>query len=177
MSETAPETVHFVKLSAGGDTWEKLLEDWERQALDLGEQFDRDVYPNSLFSPLLDANEKNAGIFALKSGNTFLAACQLNAAYLPGYAEPVLRMRHLTVCPTLDLSDDGGEAYGKALVDVFFEVVNLCMGEDGMSAKHIKFHLPSPSDRQFFAAVGRILQGRNVFGSVESKGAWLYISF
>lgn len=177
MSEQAAEIARLVKLSSNGDSWSDLLDDWERQATDLGENFDRDVYPNSLFSPLLNGGDKNAGIFALKSGGTFLAACQLNAAYLPNYTEPVLRMRHLTVCPTLDLSDDGGESYGRALVDVFFEVVNLCMEEGDMAAKHIKFHLPSPADRQFFAAVGRALQGKNVFGSVESKGAWLYISF
>lgn len=133
--------------------------------------------PAEIFRDLVERDAADAGVYALKSGQGYLAVCQLNSAWLPGYTEPVMRMRHLTVSPTLDLSDDTGTGYGAALVDVFYEVVNLCMTESDMAAKHIKFHLPSPADRTFFAAVGRELHSKNVFASVEARGAWLYISF
>ena len=170
-------TFEFVRLNDGPDSLTSLKDDWKRQAEDLGEAFYEDAYPEDIFQELIGRANTRAGVFALKEGDSYLAVCQLNSAYLPGYTEPVMRMRHLTVSPTLDLSEDSALRYGRVLVEVFSEVVNLCTAKGDMASKHMKFHLPSPADRTFFAAVGHALHGADVFTSVESRGAWLYISF
>lgn len=165
----------LVRLGSDGHSLEGLIENWRKQAESHGEEFDQSAYPVGLFEPLEAAGRPQAGVFALHYGGEYLAACQLNSAYIPGYQNRVMRLRHLTISPTLELTDQSVDQYGLVLFDVLSGVINLCLDNGPMRSPHLKFHLPSPADRQYFATIGRNLASRKVFASVEARGAWLYM--
>jgi len=168
----------FVRIGTHGHDWGNLSQDWRQPTENLNEQFvEEDQLRSEIFKPLVDRNDSRAGIFAIYENGTYHAVCQLNAAPLPGYTAPVMRMRHLTFSPHIDLSDEPIDTYVTALVNTFFEVVSLCKAEGSMKAQFLNFHLPSPSDRHLFTVAGNRFLAHNLFKSVEPKGAWLYIKF
>lgn len=167
----------FVRIGGEGDTWDDLCADWKSQTEALGRVFDEELQLEAdVLKPLVLRNALKAGLYALKGDGRYLAVCQINTVNIPGFKEPVMRIRFLTFAPSIDLGDVSIEAYVEVLIEMFFGVVNLCVSEGVMRAQHMHFHLPSPSDRQYFAAVGRNVAEQGTFKSVDSKGAWLYIT-
>lgn len=168
----------FVRIGTEGHEWEKLSSDWKAQTESLGEEFDEDyqLQPD-LFLPLIGRNDKKAGLYAIQDNDHYESICQINVAGIPSYTKPVMRVRHITFAPRIDLaSDEAIEAYSNALVETFYSVVKLSDEDGAMKAGHIHFHLPSPADRQFFTFMGQKFKDRELFADVASKGAWLYIT-
>lgn len=167
----------FVKIGSRGNSWNALEADWKAQTEALGETFDASIQlEEAVLRPLAERNSRKAGVFALHDERGFLMICQINTAGIPGYHEPVMRIRFLTFAPIIDLGDIPLEEYIDILVEGFVGVVNLCVSQGPMKSPRMHFHLPSPSDRQYFAAVGRNIAEGGAFKSIDSKGAWLYIS-
>jgi hypothetical protein len=98
----------------------------------------------------------------------------INHADIPGHDGPVLRVRHILLSPDFDLGDAGVSEYADALVGILMNVIAL--SENTLPARYIKFHARSPADMSFFAALGTALDSSGVFGKVEHKGTWLYIT-
>jgi hypothetical protein len=115
-----------------------------------------------------------AGAYALKVGGRYQAICQANSTRLPGYAGRVLRVRHIVLAPAFDFGDYSVKDYSRVLVSLFTCIYAL--SRKGLPSAHIKFHLASPADLQFFSMMGNALGKVDVFKSVEMKGAWLYIT-
>ena len=44
-----------------------------------------------------------------------------------------------------------------------------------LPAKHLKLHLQSPADREFFKEIEQHLNTSATFSAVKMHGAWLYI--
>lgn len=169
---------NFVRIGTEGHEWESLSDDWKAQTEAMGEEFDEgyQLQPD-LFLPLIGRNDKKAGLYAVRGDNHYESICQINVAGIPGYSKPVMRVRHVTFAPRIDLADDESvELYSSALVETFYAVVQLSDGDGPMKAGHIHFHLPSPADRQFFTFMGQKFKDRELFADVASKGAWLYIT-
>lgn len=168
----------FVRIGAGAHEWDSLSHDWKLQTEALGEAFDEDyqLQPD-LFLPLIGRNDKKAGLYAIRDNDHYESICQINVAGIPGYTKPVMRVRHVTFAPRIDLADDESvEVYSNALVETFGAVIQLSYDDGPMKAGHIHFHLPSPADRQFFTFLGQKFKDRELFADVASKGAWLYIT-
>lgn len=88
----------LVRLLKDDGTWTEFEADWKRQCEQLGEDFDS--YAGSTFSvisDLVEKEQKKAGVFGLKIGNSYSAMCQVNKAGLPKYDSPVLRTRYMTL--------------------------------------------------------------------------------
>ncbi len=66
------------------------------------------------------------------------------------------------------------EAYISIVVRMFTEIMTLSDGH--MQAPHVKFHLRSPADRQFFAAIGTDFENKKTYESVTMRGAWLFVT-
>lgn len=168
----------FVRIGEHPHDWNALVADWDWQTQQAGEVFDEEyqLLPD-IFRPLIARNDARAGLFAVYDNGHYDAICQINVASIPGYSEPVLRVRYVTFGPRIDLTnDESAQIYSSALVETFFSVITLASGASRMKAGHVHFHLPSPSDRQFFGFVGQKFRDRKLFELVESKGAWLYIT-
>lgn len=174
----------LVQLRTETNTWELLLEDWRRQC----ELFDEDItlYEDSPINVVRDLAEgplnPNAGAYALYDGERFSALCQANRTPLPGYTGQVLRVRMMYLCPELDLGDSEIDDYVTTLTQMFSGIVSLSSSVE-MAAPHIKFHLRSPADRQFFQVLSQVLSGDDsgvdrprVFANVQMRGSWLYIT-
>lgn len=168
----------FVRIGSAPHAWADLVQDWKSQTEGMGETFDEEyqLQPD-IFLPLIDRNDPKAGLFAVRDNDHYEAICQLNTTGLPGYNKPVLRLRHLTFAPRIDLANEESvDYYAGALVETFFAVVGLATTEGPMKAGYVHYHLPSPADRQFFGIMGQRFKDREIFNRVDSKGAWLYIT-
>ncbi|WP_439605455.1 hypothetical protein [Shinella sp.] len=168
-------TFSITRLLKNDGTWEAFRADWEAQCAAYDEDFS--TYAEGTFAVVKDLVETEgeaAGLFAVKVDNAHVSMCQLNKASIPGYTSPVLRVRFMTLSPDYDFGDKSVEDYASILVATFATV--LAVSNTVMEAKHIKFHLRSPADRQFFAMLGKGLNEEDMFHSVQVRGAWLYVT-
>ncbi|EJL23696.1 hypothetical protein [Novosphingobium sp. AP12] len=179
MSEFSFETI-----SEKDGSWQALCADWKNQCEEAGECYE-DYAPDSfgVLSKIADGSLVHADgpgtvtaaatLKHVESGQYYLA-CMLNLARLPRTDGMTLRVRHLLVSPSLDFGQASLKLYSQVLVHTLMGVVNT--SESSMGANNIRFHLRSPNDAEFFAAVGAALDGEKIFRSVEMKGSWLYIT-
>lgn len=169
--------MNLVQLFTKDGSWDRLRAQWTSQCQIFNEEFEN--YAAGTFGvlePLASGDNPEAGVFALELDSEFSAISQINCTALPGYSGPVLRLRFLTLAPKFDFDTHSITEYSNLLMYIFSTVISLSSQEGPMNAKHLKFHLPSPSDRSFFAAVVTPLSKSDVFESVQMKGNWLYIS-
>ncbi|WP_404289651.1 hypothetical protein ACD578_25635 [Microvirga sp. RSM25] len=165
----------YRKLSAQDGSWEALKAEWHGQCSSYGEDFDS--YAQGTFSvltPLAENSEPDAGVYAYLDGGKHAAIFQANCTPLPGYTGPVLRVRFMTLAPQYDFGDFGVDQYSDVLAGVF--ATSMALSDIDMKSQHLKFHLQSPADRQFFAMLEGPLGRTGIFESVQIRGAWLYIT-
>ncbi|UWQ83192.1 hypothetical protein [Leisingera caerulea] len=165
------------RVTAVNGSWQELMTDWEAQCAEYSENLsDYAIASLPVLAELATgAQLKNAGVYVLKDGANHLAACQANVAFLPGYTGQVLRIRHITLSPSYDFSDDIPlDNYANVLVSIFTGSVELALGE--MPAEHAKFHLRSPAEREFADRFVQALEGNSSFENVCLKGSWVYLS-
>jgi hypothetical protein len=171
------EEMNFTRLLEETGTWMSFENDWRAQCEALQEDFDGYAEATlSVVRDIIQVEKKKAGVFALQNDEKYLAMCQINRAALPGYDGPVLRVRFITFCPDVDLQDLPQNEYGRMLVSLLTEVLVLAKTDPEMGSRHIKFHLRSPADVQFFTALGQGLHDTKSFETVVTRGAWLYIT-
>lgn len=168
--------MEFKRISQENGLWQKLWASWDKICSSYDEDF-RDFAPSSLtvLQPLAESPQTDSsGVFALIESGETLAVCQLNVAWIKGYDSKVLRLRHLLLSPEFDFSDEITVArYVRILSEMFTGTVACANNE--MPAKHIKLHLQSPADREFFKEIEEYLTKAATFNSVKMRGAWLYI--
>lgn len=165
----------FTPISTADGSWDALIEDWRVQCEQCGEEFEgyAEATLRELEALAADGHPR-AGVYALKDGESFVAVCQANCVPLPGYDGPVLRIRFMTVAPKYDFGVYSIHEYATLLISLFVASIGLSVSD--RPANHLKFHLRSPADIQFFAALGSELSQRPVFTSVQTRGAWLYVT-
>lgn len=168
---------NFIRLLESDGTWDAFETDWRSQCDSLGEEFDS--YAEATFAVVRDLireENRTAGVFALQIDGVFVAMCQVNKAGLPRYDSPVMRVRFITLSPEYDLTDKQLGEYAEVLVSLLMQVLQLAYMDEELQCMHLKFHLRSPADIQFFAAFGAGLSEKNLFKSIKTAGAWLHIT-
>jgi hypothetical protein len=167
----------FIQLHKTDGSWARLKAGWKEQCNVVDEEFD--LYARGTFivlDELADKPERKAGIFAVQRGDEIPdVICQVNTTPLPGHPEPVLRVRMVTVCPSIDFGTFAESQYVETLADLFFGIVELSQ-EGALAASEFKLHLRSPEDFKFFRAVSRQLSKMTAFSKVTMHGAWLHVS-
>jgi hypothetical protein len=166
----------FIRLNAKLGSWNNFVEDWKQQCASLDEDFSTyELEPIGVVRDLAEGVcRSDAAAYALHDGSIFAAMCQINLTPLPGYNGDVLRVRMLYLSPHYEYGEYSLDDYSKLIIDIFYNIIKLSNG--AMPSRHIKFHLRSPADRQFFATFGNALDAAGVFASVAIHGAWLYIT-
>lgn len=167
----------FTRISAANGLLGKLWKDWDAQCAEFGEDFSE--YSTASMETLRSLAEEpevdSRGVFGVCKDDAILAVCQLNVALLPRYDGKVLRVRHITLAPEFDYSDTKEiDDYAAVLREILFGT--LMMADGAMTAPHMKFHLRSPNDREFFTNMRDYLTDHDSFELVEIKGSWLYMS-
>lgn len=174
MSQPTAPKFNILRTSDG--TWQAFLDEWKAECEAAGQDFEEyGVATLGELGRLADQGHERAEVFALKDNGKYVGVCQGNCTPLPGYSGKVLRIRFMTFSPEYDFGNKTVAEYASVLVGMFTATLNLSFA-GGMKAKHIKFHLRSPADIQFFAALGTQLNQSSLFEIVETKGAWLYIT-
>lgn len=159
-----------------GDGWDGLVAAWKAQCEALGEDFDGYASASlPVLEELAGKNDVSYTVFGLQdeSSGEFDAVCSVNWTHLPGYTGKVLRVRNLLFAPKFDFGEFEVSDYALVLTRVFARAVGLAIGL--MPSRHIKFHLRSPVERQFFALAGAQLDALDEFQAVNVRGAWLYV--
>ena len=165
----------LVPVCAKDGTWAALRADWHQQCAVFGEDLDNyAVGAFSILEPLAMDGHPKAEVYALHNGQDYDAVCQVNRTRLPDYDGHVLRVRFMTFAPKYDFGILSVDDYAKLLVNLFFGVLDLSLRK--LSARHLKFHLRSPADSQFFAALRAPLTKHKAFELVEVRGMWLYVT-
>lgn len=166
----------LAKLRASDGSWNEFEADWKAQCETFGEDFSQYAIGSIPVLKEVAADDRDdVGIYALRSEEGgFAAVAQVNSTLLPGYDGKVLRVRHMLLSPTLDYGELLLETYSSVLSRMFAQTVNLAFRS--MPAEHVKFHLRSPADRQFFSTVLETLKEFDIFSSVAMRGSWLYLS-
>ncbi|MFG1317699.1 hypothetical protein [Xanthobacter autotrophicus] len=164
----------LTRLCVADGSWEVFEADWSRQCAEFDETLDSFAPAHVPMLKAAATKEPKSGAFALPFDDHHAAACQLNCTPLPGYDGPVLRLRFLTLSPRYDLGNTERETYREILVRLLQGVLDV--SDTLWPARHVKFHLASPADKDFFEEVGKPLDASGVFENVGVKGSWLYIS-
>lgn len=166
----------LVKLTVKDGSWPKLEDQWRTLCTEFDEDFKTyalDAMP--VLQELAANHQKDAGVYALvRDGGEIDAVCQAHATHLPGYTGKVLRVRHLLLSPYFDFGDYPIEQYVEVLSRMFGFTVKL--GVSSLRSEHVKFHLRSPADRQFFEASLNVLRSVGPFDAVQIRGSWLYLT-
>ncbi|MCF3974008.1 hypothetical protein [Paracoccus salsus] len=164
------------ELSAADGSWDAVEQSWSRECREHGEDLDEYAIGSlPVVKDLADTpHQRTRALGLFDTGGRCHAICQANVAVIPGYKEPVLRVRHLLLSPAYDFGDLDGGAYAMALTSVFAGVVKAAFTT--LPAKHVHFHLRSPADVSFFGAVAKTLASLPTFETVQMRGAWLYLT-
>jgi hypothetical protein len=173
MSETKFE---LNRLSHANGEWTNLLQQWERDCALFNENFEEYAAASmSVLRPLAEQTQVTQyGVFGLKDETGYIGACQLNGAYLPGYDDKVLRVRHIVHAPIFDFKEDFDvDDYVKFLGGLFVSVFNASVTE--IPCPYVKFHFQSPAERAFFESMTSKLSEIDSFAEVKMVGSWLYI--
>ena len=164
------------RVSHANGLWGDLLQQWEKDCASYSENFDDYATASiGVLRPLAEqAQVTQAGVYGLKDESGYIGACQLNAAYLPGYDDKVLRVRHIVHAPIFDFKEDlDVDDYVKFLGGLFVSVFNASVTE--MPCPYVKFHFQSPAERTFFDSMTDQLSEISAFAEVKMVGSWLYI--
>jgi hypothetical protein len=154
-----------------------MLERWKNEADAFGEEFESySQIPLSVFNEIMERDKETTRLYVLYDSGIYPAVCMVNHAYIPNYQGPVLRVRHILFSPRFDLGDASTDEYTATLAQILVNVIALAKDDPKLKAPHIKFHSRSPNDIQFFTLFGRLMDGSSAFASVQSRGAWLYIT-
>ena len=168
----------LVRLKKDDGSWDNLVSEWKAQC----QSFDEDYSQFAMASlPVLaecaESADISEGVFALREESKTRVICRANSVHVPGYVGKVLRIRHILMSPEFDFGDASIDDYATVLSKLFVGTVKISL--DVLPSPHIKFHLPSIADRQFFSVVensiGETETGR-MFKSFKVRGSWLYIS-
>jgi hypothetical protein len=166
--------MRLIPVSDSGRSWLNIKEQWKKEAETASEDFSTFAIGTfAALDPLVGKDAAKAGLFALYEGERAHAICQVNRLLVKKYSTPSLRARFATVSPLYDFGLLDVSAYARILVELFSGVVWL--SRSALPADHISFHLRSPGDAQFFAAL-RMSAPVSPFSKFEIRGAWVECS-
>jgi hypothetical protein len=163
------------KLGKNDGSWNALVSEWTEECHQFDEDFSQfalaswPVLTECIQSPCADE-----GVFALLDADRHHAVCRANSAYIPGYDGKVLRIRHLLMSPYYDFGDASIDEYARTLSKFFVGAVGVSLSE--LPSPHIKLHLRSLADRQFFSHLEAPLSANEHFSDVKVRGSWLYVT-
>jgi hypothetical protein len=113
-------------------------------------------------------------IFCINEGNSPVGAFRITYTFIPGYSDKILRIRHILMSPSYEYGEKTVEDYGRVLSGIVLEAVKLTDGD--YRSQHIKLHMRSIADRQFFQFFADSAALPSATGiSIQVKGSWLHI--
>lgn len=164
----------YIRLLHETGSWDQFEDNWARQCDELGEDFSG--YATDALIPIKELAtqpQPDSWANAIQEDGRHTAAFIVHRVNQKGFDAPVLRVRHIVVCPLLDAGVLSLESYASTLVELLFEAIKL--SDTLLPAQYVKMHVRSPGDLAYFRALGPALDKHGIFESTELKGAWLTI--
>ena len=162
--------MRLIPLSESSSSWGLVKAQWKTEAEREGDDFSTYALEISAIESIATQDWEKAGLYGLYDGPSARAVCQVHRLLVGKYTSPVLRARFVAASPMYDLRSVADGGYSQVLVAMFSGVVWL--SRNSLPARHIKFHLRSPADGQYFAALN-VQAPLSLFSRFSVKGAWL----
>jgi len=155
-------------------SWPALKAQWQAESAALKEDFSTfAVGTFGALNSLAAQDTEKSGLYGLQTDAGYEAFCQVNRLLSAKFDGPLLRARFVTVGPRFDLGERPMADYAQVLVTLFSGVVWLANTEQ--PARHIRFHLRSPADAQFFHGISASI-GHSPFSQFAMRGSWIECS-
>lgn len=167
---------HLERLLDADGTWPEFERDWQSQCENFGEDFSQYAVGSlPVLRDIASKDDRDSSVYGLRAEDgSFASVVMVNRTLLPNYTGQVLRVRHLLMSPSHDFGEHTIDDYAAILSRTFSRTVHLAFTT--MPARHVKFHLRSPADRQFFSSALTALSDFDMFSDVAMRGSWLYLS-
>jgi hypothetical protein len=155
-------------------SWPALKSQWQAECSALKEDFSTfAVGTFGALNSLAAQDTEKSGLYGLQTKSGYDAFCQVNRLLSAKFDGPLLRARFVTVSPRYDFGQQSMAEYGQVLVTLFSGAVWLAGTEQ--PARHVRFHLRSPADGQFFHGISAALAS-SPFSQFGIQGSWIECS-
>jgi hypothetical protein len=165
--------MRLIPISQSDRSWNKIKAEWKAIADRTGEDFSELAAMFAALEPLANQEGSKSGLYGFYQDEEARAICQISRMLVSRFPNPVVRVRFVTVSPLYDSGSTDLAGYSQLLVGLFSGVVWLARSTLG--AQNVQFHLRSPSDAQYFAAL-QVAAPLSPFASFSFKGAWIECS-
>jgi hypothetical protein len=163
--------MRLVPIGDADKSWSALKTNWRRAAEAAEEDFSTFALgPLAAIDALIAKSSGQAGLYGLIDSDGPHAFCQVNKLLIPRFDGPVLRARFMNVAPAYDFGTAGPGKYQQLLVELFSGIIWLA--HNTVAASHVLFHLRSPSDAQYLAALQSAVAD-SPFQRFAINGAWV----
>jgi hypothetical protein len=163
--------MRLTPISQDDRSWAKVKAEWKAVAEKTGEDFSTLTTGALVFlEPLSLLEGPKSGLYGYYEQDEVRAVCQIGRILVSRHVSPVVRVRFITISPLYDAGAFDLAAYAQMMVSLFSGVVWLA--RTALDARIIQFHLRSPSDAQYFAAL-QVVAPLSPFSQFSIKGSWI----
>jgi hypothetical protein len=162
--------MRLIPISQDDRSWNKIKTDWKAIADKAGEDFSTLTAMFTILEPFSVQEGSNSGLYGYYEDGHARAVCQISRILVSRFPHPVVRVRFVTVSPLYDSGSIDLSGYSQLMVGLFSGVVWLA--RTALGSRIIQFHLRSPSDAQYFAAL-QVAAPLSPFAKFSCKGAWI----
>lgn len=163
--------MRLTPISQDDRSWAKVKAEWKAAAEKTGEDFSTLSTGALVFlEPLSLLEGPKSGLYGYYEQDEVRAVCQIGRILVSRHTSPVVRVRFITISPLYDAGVLDVAAYAQLMVSLFSGVVWLA--RTTLDARIIQFHLRSPCDAQYFAAL-QVAAPLSPFSQFAIKGSWI----
>jgi hypothetical protein len=163
--------MRLIPIGQNDRSWTKVKAEWKAAADRTGEDFSTLATGALMFlEPLSLLEGPKSGLYAFYEEDEVRAVCQIGRILISRHPSAVVRVRFITISPLYDTGTLDLSAYAQLMVSLFSGVVWLA--RTSLETRIIQFHLRSPSDAQYFAAL-QVAAPLSPFSKFSIKGSWI----
>jgi hypothetical protein len=162
--------MRLIPVSQRDRSWNQLKAEWKAIAERTGEDFSTLAATFTTLEPFSNQDGAKSGLYGFYEDEEARAMCQISRMLVSRFPSPVVRVRFVTVSPLYDSGAIDLAGYAQLLVGLFSGVVWLA--RTALGSQIVQFHLRSPSDAQYFAAL-QVAAPLSPFARFSFRGAWI----
>lgn len=155
----------------------ELEKEWKEQCIKFSEDFADYAAPSIDLARSISSEQptEKYGIYCLrdKCSGEHLCILHGNVARLPKSTGKTFRAVWVLLAPRFDFEDVAAEEFSKLAANLLLAIVDVATRS---GSEHIKLHLGTMVDRQYFGAVAMTLLATKAVQDASIRGNWLHVT-